>query len=114
MTGTPPENTGISFRARDVDKLIDAVSQTAPNLTSRQRDLLLSIFATAAGHVTAVGEDEKQGTIPKAGIKDGGKVKYSKDKEIEALREQLLHAYIPGGPPGGNPFRDMVQPPRHT
>jgi hypothetical protein len=107
MTETPG-----TFTHRDVEELTLALSKMAVHnhLPREQRDLLLSIFAAAKGHVE-VGEDDTKGTISGAGVKRGGVIEGPEGKEVEALRNQLLNAYMPGGPPTGG-SQAMVSPPK--
>jgi hypothetical protein len=105
----PRDTADFLFGKEDAERLIDALSKMAhrDHLPKRQWGLLLSIFAAAAGHVEVSG-DETEGTF--SGIKvDGGVIEDPEGENVEALREQLQKAYMPGPPPTS--IVSMVSPP---
>ncbi len=109
MTETP-DTTKSPFSTGYVEELTYALSKMAvhDHLPREQWSLLLAIFTAAAGRVEVSG-DETEGTSS-AAEGEGGRVNEEpENKEIEALRNQLLKAYTPGPAPGP-PDGDMVSP----
>jgi hypothetical protein len=100
----------LQFSWKDVNELTRRLSSVAHELSEAEWALLLAIFATAADRVES-GPDKAIGTLPAAEISDGPQQIESPRRQNSAdLRDQLLHAYIPGPPPSV-PLAIKITPP---
>jgi hypothetical protein len=88
----------LHFSWRDISELTKRLSSVAHELTEVEWALLLAIFAAAAERVES-GEGEANGTLPAARISDyPHRIESPRHLDPAELRNQLLHAYIPGSP----------------
>ena len=94
----------LEFNQQNISDLADTVSTLLPNLTQLERVLLLAIFAAAAARAEPSGAGGTA-TLPLAEIKGGvaGSVG-SQPATVDALKQQLLNAYIPG-----NDFNSLTE-----
>jgi hypothetical protein len=89
----------LEFSWKEFKGLTDKVSQVAPELSASQWNLLLAIFAAAADRAES-SPDKMSGTLPAAEVSDHpAKAEDPGGKNSADLRDQLLHAYMPGPPP---------------
>jgi hypothetical protein len=83
----------LEFSRDDIVNLIEKISRLHRDFSDRELQLLTSIFALAAKHVTPVAEPETatppEAVAPSQQAGDG-------PATVGELRQQLLHAYIPG------------------
>jgi hypothetical protein len=89
----------LEFSRDDIVNLIEKISTLQPDFSDQELQLLTSIFALAAKHITAVAEPEAvalpetvtlpEAVAPSQQAADG-------PATVDELRQQLLHAYIPG------------------
>lgn len=95
----------LEFTREDIDELAGKLNSVARELSSKERHLLLAIFAIAADQA-GNGPDTTTGTLPTAEIQKPS----AEMRRPEDLREQLLTAYVPGPPPAAS-WSTKVTPP---
>ncbi len=82
----------LEFSRDDILSLIEKISRLLPDFNNQELQLLTSIFALAAEHVTPVGEPSAaapETVVPGQQAGDG-------PATVDELKQQLLQAYIPG------------------
>ncbi len=83
----------LEFSRDDIVNLIEKISTLQPDFSDQELQLLTSIFALAAEHVTPAGE------LPTAVLPEAvapGRQAGGGPATVDELRQQLLQAYIPG------------------
>lgn len=101
----------VQFTRRDIDELADKLDSVARELSKRERELLLAIFATAAAQA-GNGPDTSTGTLPAAEV-SGSPAKGAAPigQNPADLRHQLLNAFMPGPPPSVSWTIKVTPPP---
>jgi hypothetical protein len=100
----------LEFSWKEFKELTDKLSMVASELPASQWALLLAIFATAADRAES-GPDKTTGTLPAVEVSDHpAKIAAPRGDSPADLRDQLLHAFIPGPPPS-IPWGIKITPP---
>jgi hypothetical protein len=105
----------VKFKLKDIEALAAKLSALEQFLTRKDRDLLVAIFAAAAGRIevsdpagrtggTLPATQTKQSQEPGPGPGPGGQ------DPLSVLQQQLLNSYIPGEAPNhpGETFKDRI------
>jgi hypothetical protein len=111
--------TDVTFNRKAIDDLTLKLGECAKaQLEEPEWNLLLAIFAAAADKLVP-SETKESGTLPGPQIDPDEKTDTTyAESDAEELREQLLHAYIPGKHPPGKlssvtPIRTTNPPSPH-
>lgn len=82
----------LEFSRDDIVSLIEKISTLLPDFNDQELQLLTSIFALAAEHVTPAGEPT---AVPPEAVAPGQQAGDG-PATVDELKQQLLQAYIPG------------------
>jgi hypothetical protein len=103
----------VKFKLKDIEALAAKLSALEQFLTRKDRDLLVAIFAAAAGRIEVSDPAARtEGTLPATQTKQSqepGPGPGGQDP-LSVLQQQLLNSFIPGEAPNypGQTFKDRI------